>query len=131
MDDPLEAKLKRALARTEPSEGFAERVMARVAQAAAQPQSARRRWPLYDWLPVLAWRHALAGALVCLLLLTAGVAYREHSLRIRAEQERRQAEQARAQLMLALEITGAQLSRARQIVLKRIDFRQARENIRQ
>ena len=130
MNDPLEMKLKQALARTDPPQGFAGRVMARVARGEA-PRPAPWHWPLFGWLLAPAWRTALAGALACLLLLTAGLAYREHRLRLRAEAERARAEQARAELILALRITGAQLSRARNIVLRQMDFPKQQENVRQ
>jgi ABC-type xylose transport system permease subunit len=130
MDDPWEMKLKQALARSDPPEGFAERVMDRVARGEA-PQPQPSRWPLLGWLLAPAWRTALAGALACLLLLTAGLAYREHRLRLKAEAERARAEQAREELILALRITGVQLNRARNIVLRQMDFRKQQENVRQ
>jgi ABC-type xylose transport system permease subunit len=130
MDDPLETKLKQALARTDPPQGFAGRVMARVARGEA-PRPEPSHWPLFGRLFAPAWRTALAGALACLLLLTVGLAYREHRLRLKAEAERARAEQAREELILALRITGVQLSRARNIVLRQMDFRNQQENVRQ
>lgn len=142
MDDPLERRLKGALARTDPPQGFAERVMARVQAGAVRWQAGReprRRpsllewlWPSGSgWLPAPAWRTALAGALACLLLLTAGLAYREHQLRLKAEADRARAEQAHQELILALRITGVQLSRARNIVLREIDPGKQPKEIRQ
>lgn len=131
MDDPLEMKLKQALARTDPPQGFAGRVMARVARGEAPRAEPPSRWALFGRLLAPAWRTALAGALACLLLLTAGLAYREHRLRLKAEAERARAEQARQELILALRITGVQLSRARNIVLRQMDFRNQQGNVRQ
>jgi len=130
MDDPIERRLKQALAPTDPPEGFAQRVMARVARGEA-PRPEPSHWPLFGWLLAPAWRTALAGALACLLLLTVGLAYREHRLRLQAEAERARAEQAREELILALRITGVQLNRARNIVLRQMDFRRQQENVRQ
>ena len=124
MDDPLEQRLKRALERDEPPEGFAERVMARVEQRRDREGAHRPAlvplWP-FAWLFRPAWRMALVGALACMMLLSAGVAYREHQLRLKAEQERLKAEQARAELMLALEITRSKFNHAGKIVINEMN----------
>lgn len=91
----LENDLKRELARRRPSPGFAQRVMARV----EQEKTVRTRRPP-RWVP---W--AVAAAL---LLSSGGGAglYRQHQQRVRAEQ-------ARDQLLLALQVTGSQLDHIR------------------
>lgn len=80
----LDDELKYALRREEPPPGFADRVLARA--EARQP--ARRWWPV---------------AIAATVLLAAGLEF-EHERRLRAE-----GEQAKQQVMLALEITGSKL----------------------
>lgn len=112
--DPLELKLKRALEREDPPAGFAERVMARVLEetstAGTAPREAPVRW-WPTWLFRPAWRAALAGGLAAVLLLGAGLAYRQR-------QERLRGEKARAELMLALEIASSKLNRVRQVMVE-------------
>lgn len=95
---PFEEELKRALARREPSEGFADRVLARVNAGRAQ-YTARggllqrlRSWRL---VPVF------AGA----LMITGGVAYQQHEHETRGEA-------AKKQLLLAMRIAGSKLQYA-------------------
>ena len=80
----LDDELKIALRREEPPPGFVERVLAR----------ADSRRPCHLW-----WAAAIASA----VLLAAGVEF-EHHRRVRVE-----GEQARARVMLALQITGSKL----------------------
>ncbi len=144
--DPIEEKLKRAMKRVDPPEGFMARVMARLE---AQPPAAKsRRWsPWLEWLWA-SWRRAKvfghqensrspfayrrgnetlwtifrgaitahpvpAGAMVVILLgaLGTGLGHwrRQAPLSI-SEQEWIAGRKASAQLMFALEITGARLS---------------------
>jgi hypothetical protein len=89
-----EDDLRRALARREPPEGFAERVVARLSEA--RPPA--RRWP--RWL----------AAAACLLVLSGAAA--------EWQRERvRRAEQAKEQVLLALRITSTHLRTAQQRVL--------------
>lgn len=130
MDDPLEQRLRQALEPKEPSEGFAARVMVRVAQAEARewhrlPARGHRLKACAAWLFRPAWRMTLAGAMAGLLLLGGGFIYQRHEQRLRAETERLQAEKARAELMLALEITSQKLNQVRQVLVS--DMRQSRD----
>jgi hypothetical protein len=80
----LDDELRFALGRVEPSPGFSGRVLAGVG-----PRRAARPW----------WPAAIAAA----VLLAAGVEF-EHQRRLRIE-----GEQAKGQVMLALQITGSKL----------------------
>jgi hypothetical protein len=88
----LERELRNTLRRKDPPPGFADRVMARL-----EPQSIRKGPP--RWTP---W--AVAAAL--LLSTGGGVVYRQR-------QEQARGEQAKEQLLLALQVTGAQLDHVR------------------
>ena len=83
----LENQLRKVLRRREPSEGFADRVMARI------PAAPERRKPLLWWR----W---VAAAAACVLLAAGVGRYEEHKRGI----------QARDQLMLAVEITEKKLA---------------------
>ncbi len=114
--EPTEEKLKRAMSRVDAPDGFAERVMVRVAaqSRASQRPSGKPHllWleSLWNWIarPV----PAAAMAAVILVALGLGVGYwpRQAASTI-SERERIEGQKASAQLMLALEITGAHLSR--------------------
>jgi len=84
----FEDQLREALQRREPGPGFAARVSS---AASGSVPAARKRRPV--------WRWALAAAAACLMLV-AGV----------QESRRRQGEQAREQLLLALWITSEKLA---------------------
>lgn len=93
----FEDDLRQALQRVEPSEGFAERVMAKTEAHRAAP----RRWSGLSSLfqgPRLRW----AAAFACLALV--GVIQYE-----RVSQERAEGERAKQQVMLALRITAGKL----------------------
>ncbi|MCL4401807.1 MAG: hypothetical protein M1436_03955 [Acidobacteria bacterium] len=95
----LDEELRSALRRVDPPEGFAARVLARVAaQGARKP----RPW----WRPALAWAAAAS-------LMLAGIQYQHR----RAERARGEA--ARREVMMALRIAAAKLhmaqSKVRQI----------------
>ncbi len=94
----LEDNLKTALRRREPPEGFAERVLSRVAEQWNRPSRWERLVASFR-IPQLRW----APALVVLLVLITGFEY-VRQRRIRAE-----GEQAKRQVLLALEITARQL----------------------
>ncbi len=113
--DPMnefEQKVKRAMAGQDPPEGFADRVLARVREAESarrEPASRPERTPWWKaWLNVFAvpaWRIATAGALALVLLVSGITAYQRH-------QERKRAEKAVADLMLALQVTSNELRTA-------------------
>jgi hypothetical protein len=86
----FEDQLRRALARQEPSAGFADRVVARAAK--------RRPAPWANWR---AWTAAAIAACLCLGALDLEM---EHQRKVRA-----QGEAARAQLIQAMQITSAKL----------------------
>ena len=89
--NPLEPRLREALRRQDPPEGFAERVLQR-----AQQLPRHRRPP--PWL--------LAASLL-MVPLPLGWGYRDYEAHRRAEAER-----AQAQLALALRITSQKLNLA-------------------
>ncbi|MBK5294466.1 MAG: hypothetical protein JJE04_22645 [Acidobacteriia bacterium] len=84
----FEDQLREAMHRREPGPGFAGRVAA-MATGARKP--VRRSNPV--------WRWAMAAAAACLMMVTGVQEYRRH-----------QGEQARRQLLLALQITSEKLS---------------------
>lgn len=114
--EPIENKLNQAMKRVEPPDGFAARVMARVetqtpamSKPLTKPHSSWFTW----WRYLIAHPVPAAAIVFTLLLVLAGVLAqgRRQALSATAEQERIEGQKARAQLLLALEITGAQLSR--------------------
>lgn len=103
----MEDDLRKALAREEPGEEFADRVLARIAAQAAKPAvAAPDFWTrLADFFRMPGMRLAAAAALC--LTLVVGVNY---------EQERRareRGEEAKQKLMLALRITSSKLEMTR------------------
>ncbi len=93
----FEDDLRIAMKREEPSEGFAERVLAKAGEAKQSTWNRFFAWPGLKW--------ALASA-VCLMLAVGGIGYK------RANDERAKGEAAKAQLMLALRITADKLQLA-------------------
>ena len=91
-DQGLEAALRAALQREPPPLGFAQRVEAQL--AAAGGASPMRQ---HSWL-----RLAIAAALMLAIILPLG-------LRLRHQTELARGEAAKAQVLLALRITGTQL----------------------
>ncbi|MFZ0662820.1 MAG: hypothetical protein WAM66_09020 [Acidobacteriaceae bacterium] len=85
----LERDLRESLSPRSAPEGFAEKVLARVAS--------KSRPALF-----LHWRSALAAVLIAAVLIAAGLWQRRRQQRIAGEH-------ARAQVMLALRITGSTL----------------------
>jgi len=117
-----EDDLHRALKRKDPGAGFTQRVMARVNQAKAEGKT-ERVLEKKGKGPFLAWwklRPAWATALVAVLLLAFGLAgyqyseyhHREEMRIARAKQQRLQeeAEKARDQAILALQIARSKLN---------------------
>ena len=114
----LDDELRKAFQRREPSDDFAERVLARIALQQVAPQPEKTSW----WAPLLAYlnpfsvrkdqmRLALVGALVCLLVATVGIQrYRER------QREQAQGEVARAQVIFALQIASSKLNAAQKKV---------------
>lgn len=90
----LESNLKSALARVEPPEGFAERVIERA-------QRPKISWRLFG-----SQRPWLAAA--ALLVLLAGA----ETLHLHQQRQHAEEVRAQAQLMLALQITSHQLNTA-------------------
>jgi uncharacterized protein HemX len=114
----LEDELRRALRLREPPPGFTERVLARVRQEtdARNPVStapgvrpARRiRWAGWAWFGPRLQLGVAAVAAALLLAVSLAVWHRQ-----REEQQRREGEAARAQVIEALRITSAKLNRVR------------------
>ena len=115
----LDDELRKALRRREPPPGFSGRVMARVEQlaeertrAAAKPaRAARSPWNPWSWFGRrLSVSLGAVAAVAAVLLLAVGLAlWQQH----RIQQERREGEAARAQLLEALRVTSAKLNRVR------------------
>ena len=101
----IDRYLKEALRRCEPSAGFADRVLAQLAEE--RPQTIPVRASVFH-LPVFRW----AVAAVVLISIGIGLAYRAHERRV----EEAKALAARQQVMIALRITGSKLRLARQKV---------------
>ncbi|MGH9582011.1 MAG: hypothetical protein ACRD4O_03625 [Bryobacteraceae bacterium] len=103
---PFEKELKRALARREPAEDFAGRVLARAEERETKQTAARWHW--FRWT-----RMWMAAAVTALLLLPvgAGVVYRRHERMVRGEA-------AKQELLLALRIASSKLHDARQQVMQ-------------
>ena len=93
----IDDELHRALARTQPDPGLAERILGRVAAAEKPPRYAGQRW----------YRIAAAAVLV----LSAGVA-------AQVEHRRAEGERARRDVMTALHIAGAKVRLAQTEVRK-------------
>src|ERR1041385_872638 len=115
-----EDDLREALKRKDPGEGFTQRVMARVNQAKAestQPATKKVNGKFLSW-----WLHrpAWVMAVVAVLLLAFGIVGYQYSEYRHAEENRiarekqqqlqREAERARDQAILALEIARAKLN---------------------
>ncbi len=92
--DDFERELREQLTARDAPDGFADRVMARIAERDGTRE--RRRWfrqPMWQW--------ATATAMAAVVALGVGVQYQR--------EQRREGEEARAQVMLALRITGMTL----------------------
>lgn len=105
----LEDDLKMALQRTEPSEDFVGRVLARVKQPPPEPGWWKRLTVLLR-PPRLQW--VAACIILSVVIPVSGVQYRKEQ-RMRAEGEK-----AKEQLMFAVRVAGSRLHRVRQKVLK-------------
>ena len=119
-----EDDLRQALKRQEPGSGFTQRVMARVNQAKVEGPVEIKREPVVKKSngAFLAWwklRPAWSFAVVAILLLAFGVGGYQYSeyrhreeIRVAQENQKRleQAERARDQAILALEIARSKLN---------------------
>ena len=101
-----EESLKNALRREPAPEGFADRVLMRVAeQNSVRPIASRREsWLRIFAQPVVRWA---AAAAVCAGVIAGGIYYRN------VQQERAQGEAAKQRLILALRIAGSKLQLAK------------------
>ena len=95
---PFEDELKSALKRRKPRPDFADRVMSQL------PATRRRGW-------THSWMAAAAAGLISLL----GVSAYEYQ---RSERKRHEGEQAKAELVFALELASEKLQHTRAKVLK-------------
>ena len=103
----FEKDLRNALERTPPPEGFADRVMKRVARE-GKVVSMPARTPF--------WRSRWAtAAIAATLVLSAG------GLEYRRRQEAAQGERAKQQVMLALEIASSKLAFAERVTQQRLE----------
>jgi len=116
-----EEDIRAALQRKSPGEDFTDRVMARIGQQARKPA----RLTFGEWLTAALrtmMRPAMAGALAAVLVVAAvGVGWWRHDKVVaeaRARSEQAQAEAARDQAVLALQITRSKLDH----VLRRAKF---------
>jgi len=100
---PFEDELRKALSRREPGDDFTAQVLARVKERKARFKPG---WLSFSWQ--LAWATAL------LLVLVSGLAYRQH-LRDQKGQE------AKRQLLMAMQIAGSQLHQA-QLRVRQIEY---------
>jgi len=119
----LDEELKIALARHEPPEDFAERIAARIALGQATREKESGHW----WRPILRFlnpgmplqrlfeapraRWAIIGVVACLVATFGGYRYREY------QNERAQAEMAKAQVIYALQIASTKLNTAQRKAL--------------
>jgi hypothetical protein len=102
--DLLERALKHALRREDAPPGFANHVLARIAQKKADYSPARNPWHAIFTQPVVRWA---ALATIAVAFVFGFIHHRE------AVRERAEGEAAKQQLMLALRITGSKLQMAR------------------
>jgi hypothetical protein len=114
---PLEDALRHALRPAPPPAGFAERVLARVAEqhpeSPAEPAPIRQSGAFTGWLQSLGfWGRGWAVALASLVLLLAAVFwYQQETARKQAELQAQR--EARQKALYALRLTGEKLAPAR------------------
>ncbi|MCG3159273.1 MAG: hypothetical protein JMDDDDMK_00259 [Acidobacteria bacterium] len=115
-------ELRLAFRRQEPSPGFADRVMARIAQSPSEQKQEKPR-ERTGWLrklseffqpPQMKW--AMAGAMAVVLIIAGfGVHRHRENERLRLA-EIAEGERAKEQVMLAMRITSAKLNIAQKKV---------------
>ncbi len=125
--ESLENKLRRAMQRTDPPDGFADRVVMQLARKSPTKESPGSFVSvLLSWFYVPRWRIALPGVLA-LVFGVSLLVLRERQVTSHLEQERIRGEQTSARLLMALSITGAQLSKVHQFLAADPFSRQATE----
>jgi uncharacterized protein HemX len=115
-----EDDLREALKRKDPGEGFTQRVMARVNQAQPGNKTVLAKKPNGAFLSWLTHRPAWAMALAAMLLLAFGIGGYQYSeyrhaeenriARAKQQQLQQEAERARDQAIMALEIARAKMN---------------------
>jgi uncharacterized protein HemX len=115
-----EDDLREALKRKDPGEGFTQRVMARVNQAQPGNKTVLAKKPNGAFLFWLTHRPAWAMALAAMLLLAFGIGGYQYSeyrhaeenriARAKQQQLQQEAERARDQAIMALEIARAKMN---------------------
>jgi len=109
----FEDELKLALRREEPSPGFTDRVMARIAELQRQEKSREKTYWLRRLMeffqpPRMKW--AMAGAMAGLLLIAGFGVHRSRENERRRLAEIAEGERAKEQVMLAMRIASAKLN---------------------
>jgi hypothetical protein len=107
----LEEELREVFRRKEPSDGFADRVMVRIRNASAGTEKSERA--CRTWFLPLRFRWVAAAAMLFLLLGSGLLRYQQ------VQQERRAGEEARQQLLLALQITGSKFQQIHRLLQTR------------
>jgi hypothetical protein len=102
---PFEEQLKEALARKEPPQGFANRVLQKAEAQHTGVRQAIQAW----WFP-RAWGWRLAPVMAALILVSGGAMYRDHERTVRGEL-------AKEKLLIAMRIAGSKLHETRQQVI--------------
>jgi hypothetical protein len=115
-----EDDLREALRRKDPGEGFTQRVMARVEQAKAEGNTRPAKKANGKFLSWWTLRPAWTMAVVAVLLLACGIGGYQYSeyrhaeemriARAKQQQLQQEAERARDQAIMALEIARAKLN---------------------
>jgi uncharacterized protein HemX len=115
-----EDDLREALKRKDPGEGFTQRVMARVNQAQPGNKTVLAKKPNGAFLSWLTHRPGWAMALAAMLLLAFGIGGYQYSeyrhaeetriARAKQQQLQQEAERARDQAIMALEIARAKMN---------------------
>ncbi len=107
----LEEKLREVYRRKEPPAEFSQRVLRRIRETSAGREEKRAARPAWLFLPRFSW---MAAAAMLLLLIGVG------ALRYRQlQQEQRQGEEAKQQLLLALHITGGKIQQIHRLLQTR------------
>ncbi|MGI8959463.1 MAG: hypothetical protein ACR2IV_06850 [Bryobacteraceae bacterium] len=102
---PFEEHLKEALARKEPPQDFASRVLEKTKERQPRSHAVGRAW----WFR-RAWAWRLVPVMAALILVCAGVMYREHERTMRGEL-------AKEKLLIAMRVAGSTLHDVRQHVI--------------
>jgi len=104
-DGRAEDALKNALRRREAPGGFADGVLARVAEKSSGPIARHQEsWVRLFAQPLVRWA---AAAAVCVAVVAGGAYYRQ------VQRERAEGKAAKQQLVLALRIAGSKLQLAK------------------